>query len=222
MKTALGILLAGGKGTRFGLEKQNLLLQDKPLWVHSLLKFQQAGFFTQIYIVIPPGQQSSYEELALKHQTGPINLIPGGSERHHSVRNALTAAKEFLLPGNHVFIHDTARPLFRMETLFLLRDALDSYPAATLGYPVTDALKRADEKGIIQGEIERTHAWAVTTPQAFHADTLYTLFQEAPDFAYDETYLFTRQNLPVKIIAAGRYNLKVTYPEDFQAAQKLF
>lgn len=222
MKMTLGILLAGGKGTRFGLEKQNLPLQGKPLWLHSLIKFQQAGFFSQIYIVIPPGQQSSYEELALKHQTGPLNLVPGGSERHHSVQNALNAAQDLLLPGNQVFIHDTARPLFRMETLFLLRDALDSYPAATLGYPVTDALKRADEKGIIQSEIQRTHAWAVTTPQAFHAHTLYALFQNAPGFAFDETYLFTQQNLPVKIIAAGRYNLKVTYPEDFEVAERLF
>lgn len=211
-----GIILAAGAGKRFGSEKQLKMISNIPLYQYSVDIFCQAQLFDEIILVCSAGKSQDFKVL-------PVSLVEGGKERHESVLNALKylGQKYSLSDQDRVLIHDSARPLIQGKYISQVLQALNEYPAATLGYKITDALKHADEKGMIQNDVDRKNLWAVTTPQGFHLKKLIGLYQKTIDSLYDETRLFTENNLPVKIIEAGRHNLKVTYPEDFEAAKKL-
>jgi len=211
-----GIILAAGKGSRFGEEKQSVLLNGLPLYQHSVNTFLSCPEFKQIYLICPPGKLKNFQHPG-------INVLEGGQERKDSVQIALRAIQETsACPAkDHVIIHDSARPLVKPSQLKLLANALTHYPAATLGYKITDALKKADEEQKAFLDLDRQNIWAVTTPQGFDLQKLVELYAKYQDPLYDETHLFIRENLPVKIVDTGRYNIKVTYPEDLKVAQLL-
>lgn len=208
------VLLAAGSGNRFGEKKQYKLMKNKALYLYSLECFQSSGLFDEIVLVVPSEDK---EKMQNKHPD--LIVLSGGGERSDSVQNALKQLKGKFT--QYVLIHDTARPLVKKEYLEKLIKALDEYPAVSLGYKISDAIKKADEKGMVHSELDRNGIWAVTTPQGYDFKELTKLYNLNPSPRYDESSLFLEAGQKVKILEMGRFNLKVTYPEDWKAAEKL-
>lgn len=219
-------MLAGGRGTRFGAEKQLQKIKEVPLFLYSLHIFLNSSLIRRCALTVPPEKIREYDEILESNlsavQRQKLLLCPGGKDRADSVQAGLKA----LFPSgpqneDRILVHDSARPLLRPEAFSLLLEALKDFPAAALGYPVADALKMADENGKIQKDLDRRGIWAVSTPQGFRAKELVRLLKDQAPLLYDETALFTASGLPVKIVSWPYPNLKVTYPEDLQTVMRL-
>lgn len=223
-----GIVLAAGKGTRFGKEKQLLLLKKKPLFYYSLKTFLNSSFIYQCVFVVPQGQGNYYQSLLKKHfkklEQKKIILCEGGETRQESVKKGIHTLllKNPFCEQDKVLIHDAARPFITQQAILTVLEELKNYLAVTLGYPMQDALKKAHKNGEVIKELNREAVWGISTPQGFCAKTLYSLLKENTAPFYDETALFTAKNIKVKIISCPFFNLKVTYPKDFEIIQKLF
>jgi 2-C-methyl-D-erythritol 4-phosphate cytidylyltransferase len=97
--------------------------------------------------------------------------------------------------------------------------------AACCASPVSDTLKRVDAQGCVHASIDRTHLWAMQTPQIFAFHLLYEAYQaiiEADETVTDEASAVQNYGRPVALVdAGGGFNLKVTYPRDLEIARRL-
>jgi 2-C-methyl-D-erythritol 4-phosphate cytidylyltransferase len=145
--------------------------------------------------------------------------VPGGSERSHSVRNALAAAR-----GDVVVVHDAARPLV---TAALVRACIAEVEAgadcALAAAPVVDTIKEAEGRAV-RRTLDRSALWAVQTPQAFRRAALEAALAQPDDVlarATDDASLVEAQGGRVVVVDAPRENLKVTTPLDLRVAELL-
>lgn len=216
------IVVAAGRGTRMGTaeSKQYLLLQDKPIVIHTLELFEAMEEVKEIVLVVGAQDVSRCEELLLQHHLHKVKAVAaGGSERQHSVRIGLG-----LLQGEWVMVHDGVRPLVTPEAVRACMAAAENAGAAVLAVPVKDTIKQVNESGIIVATPDRRSLWAIQTPQAFRR----SLLHEAHEAALAEEFVGTDDAMVVErygaavVVAEGDYtNIKITTPEDLPWAEFL-
>lgn len=152
-------------------------------------------------------------------------VVVGGRRRQDSVSMALRVVPEDV---ELVVVHDGARPLVRPEVFGRVIEAACRTGAACAALPCYETLKRvegAPEEAVIAREtLDRSKIWAAQTPQAFRAQTLRELLEEAEHSGIDvtdEAALFDRKGLPVELVPGERTNVKITTPEDLALAEAI-
>ena len=132
----VGVIVAGGKGSRFGGYKQTAILNNRPLYQYSLDIFNNSDSIDSIYLVIPKDLSPEIKkDLSTYDKNKPIILCDGGETRSESVYNAIKILSK---DTKTVFIHDAARPLIRNEHLSSLSVACAKSDGAILAHPVSD------------------------------------------------------------------------------------
>ena len=209
------IIVAGGKGSRMGgLSKQFVLLNNKPVWKWSADKAAElcdAGI-REILLVIP---KDSDEKITWENQNVPLRVIHGGNERAESVLNGLREATcEF------VMIHDAARPFAGKDLFISLMNNTTEFTGAIPLLPVSDALKKVDDKNI--SCVERDGLYITQTPQSFHRERLIAAVSQNLK-AKDEAEAWVNYSPENKLIKieGERLNFKLTWQEDLLMAKSL-
>ncbi|HWK34260.1 MAG TPA: 2-C-methyl-D-erythritol 2,4-cyclodiphosphate synthase, partial [Hyphomicrobium sp.] len=118
-----------------------------------------------------------------------------------------------------------ARPFLNAKLIDDLIEALDNAPGAIAAEPVTDTLKRATGEGTIAATIDRAELWRAQTPQAFHFAAILDAHRRAAaegrgDFT-DDAGLAEWAGLPVRLVASGGNNMKLTTSDDMDLAERL-
>src|SRR5579885_2498983 len=148
MSATYALVLAAGRGTRFGgtLPKQYLPLGGAAVLRHAVEAFAGNPRIDGIQVVIRPEDRDVYDRALAGFELPPP--VPGGAERQDSVRLGLEA----LVPRKpaRVLIHDGARPFPDAALIGRVIDALDRAPAAIPGLPLGDTVKRVTD-GVITG-----------------------------------------------------------------------
>jgi 2-C-methyl-D-erythritol 4-phosphate cytidylyltransferase len=152
-----------------------------------------------------------------------VTAVAGGTQRSHSVRQALRACPA----GDPVIVHDAARPLatpelFEQALAELERHEVDAVIAAA---PVADTIKEVGGDGrTVVRTLDRTRLWAVQTPQVFRRAALERALSASEDelaLATDDAWLVERAGGVVRVIGADPGNLKITTREDLRVAELL-
>lgn len=236
MGKTIAIVLAAGQGKRMNskVQKQYLLIQDRPVLYYSLKAFEDS-FIDEIVLVVGVGEiEYCRSEIVKKYGfTKVTHIVEGGKERYHSVFNGLQRVADSLQTGGEdafVFIHDGARPFVTAEILERAYDSVKQYGACVVGMPVKDTIKIADEDGFVETTPKRDLVWQVQTPQVFSFDLVYRayslLIKEEKNllaqgiFVTDDTMVvehFTKH--PVKLVRGSYENIKITTPEDLRVAE---
>ncbi|MNM80437.1 2-C-methyl-D-erythritol 4-phosphate cytidylyltransferase [compost metagenome] len=214
------IVVAAGRGTRMGTveSKQYLMLDGKPIFIHTLEVFHRHPSISQIVLVT--GEQdvdrcrSWIAEYGMAEQ---IQVIPGGAERQHSVRQGLLS-----LSTPWVLVHDGVRPFVTREQITACCEAARTYGAAVLAVPVKDTIKLADEQGWVAATLDRRSLWAIQTPQAFRRADLLAAHERAAEDEFvgtDDAMLVERLSISVKLVEGAYDNIKITTPEDLGYAE---
>ena len=227
-KKTTAIVLAAGQGKRMhsDVQKQYLLLQDKPLLYYSLKAFQES-FIDEIILVVGKGEET-YCRLKIVehfHFTKVKKIVEGGWERYHSVASGL---REIEGEG-YVFIHDGARPFLTQEILDRTYEMVQKHHACAAGMPVKDTIKIADEKGFAQTTPNRECVWQVQTPQVFTVQLAKTAYEkllikeeelkaQGIRITDDAMVVETLLQHPVKLVEGSYENIKITTPEDLKVA----
>lgn len=205
------ILVAAGRGSRMGggLPKQWRPLAGRPVLAHTIEAFRRAGL-TRILVAIHPEDRSLAESLG-------VTLVDGGATRSATVRAALESLEG--QPPAKVLIHDGARPLVDPALIHGVIEALTQHDAAAPALPVTDALWRGEE-GKVAGLQPRDGLFRAQTPQGFAFAPILAAHRAHPGEAADDVAVALAAGIAVQITQGSENNLKLTYPADFDRAER--
>ena len=208
--TVAALIVAAGRGSRAGgaEPKQWQRVAGKPVIDHTLERFTQHPRIDRIMVVL------HQDDMDLLKSTD-CEVTQGGASRDASVRNGLDALAAN--PPDQVLIHDVARPALGDDVIERVLDALEDYPAAAPGLPVTDALWRG-ANGTVTGGCSREGLYRAQTPQGFHFDAILKAHHANNAPAADDVEVARRAGLEVAIVDGDERNLKITRSEDFARA----
>ena len=198
------IILAAGKGTRFGtkIPKQFQLYKNKPLFMHSIDTAINSNLFKKIVLVL--NKPNLFKKIK------NVEVIKGGKERYLSSKKALNYLRNKKV--NNVFVHDAARPNFSVNLLKKLNKHLKKN-IAVVPYIKTDNSTKYKYKNKIIN-LNRKKVLLTQTPQSFDFNTLFKLSKKNKNFVSDEASLFLKNNKKVKFIKGEEKNLKITKKKD--------
>lgn len=201
MKVA-GIVVAAGRGTRFGGPKHIADLAGEPLWRRARDSLLGGGCEYTVVVADLPG------------------AVPGGERRRDSVAAGLRA-----LPGGveFVLVHDAARAMASADLAKAVIARLDAgdCDAVVPAVPVRDTVKQVDGE-TVTATVDRADLVLVQTPQGFRAAVLRAAHAAGSEDASDDAVLVERAGGRVVAIPGEITNFKITYPEDLRLAEALF
>jgi len=200
-----GVLVAAGRGDRFGQPKQFCDLAGARVIDRALGPLGEVC--ATVVVVLPDGVPWH----------GSATAVVGGATRSDSVRAGLRATPE---DAEIVLVHDAARPL-APRALFdaVIAAVRDGADAAVPAVPVPDTLKRVDHARVLD-TVARADLVAVQTPQAFRANVL-RMAHAAESDATDDAALVEAAGGIVVTVPGNPRNLKITTPVDLVIATAL-
>lgn len=222
----IAIILAGGKGERFGssLPKQFIKLAGQRVIEHTIDIFESNELIDEIYIVSNPSYTHTIEEIVINKKYGKIvKILNGGKDRRESSFIGINAIN---YDEAKVLLHDAVRPLLSQSIIDNSLKTLDAYKAIDVAIPASDTIVEVED-GILKSIPNRNNMWQGQTPQGF----LLSVIKEAHLRANneegievtDDCSLVQRYNLcPIKIVEGEKQNMKITAPLDIYIADKYF
>lgn len=220
------IVLAAGQGKRMKskIQKQFLLLKEKPVLYYSLSCFEKSREIDEIIIVTGIDSIEYVKKEIVEHfEFQKVKaVVAGGKERYDSVYEGLMACKNC----DYVFIHDGARPFVTEEMIKRGKQSVLVHGACVLGMPSKDTVKIVDKDGIVESTPKRELVWNVQTPQIFSYAKIWEAYQKAKQegmqgITDDAMVMEQYGSLKVKLEEGSYDNIKITTPEDILLAEKI-
>jgi 2-C-methyl-D-erythritol 4-phosphate cytidylyltransferase len=204
MRRSAAIVVAAGEGSRFGAEKQFVVLDGARLVDRAVTA--AAAACDDVVVVLPAGASWDGPPVAA--------AVAGGDRRVDSVRAGLAAVPPAC---DVVVVHDAARPLAGPALFAAVLDAVrGGADGAVPGVAITDTVKRVEE-GRVVATVPRSGLVAVQTPQAFRAEVLRAAHAGGGD-STDDAALVEAAGGTVVVVPGDPRNLKVTAADDLVLA----
>lgn len=219
-----GIIVAGGKSERMGMEvdKAFLSLGTKPVVVYSLFAFEKCRDIDEVILVVRKDRIDAARQAVRMFGCNKVKkVIAGGALRQQSVINGINEIGEDI---EIVVVHDGARPCVTSELISQTVVSAKQHGSGVAAVKITDTVKSVDKGMIISETIDRTKLWLVQTPQAFS----YALLKKA--FAHvekkkikvtDEAAAVELVSNGVRLVVSSSSNIKITTPDDLILAAAL-
>lgn len=225
-------ILAGGKGTRMGnvpMPKQFLLLNDKPIIIHTLEKFILNSKFHKIIIASPKEWLQHTKDLVVKYQLSSERIIitEGGADRNGSIMNIISYIEhqEGLNTDDIIVTHDAVRP-------FLTHRIIEENIEYGLEVGAVDTVIEAIDTIVISEDGKylsnipvRSEMYQGQTPQTFNVIKLKELYESLTtaekEILTDACKIFMLKGSQVRIVRGENFNIKVTTPFDLTVANAI-
>ena len=229
----IAVILAGGVGSRLGLDKpkQFMKVAGKTVLEHTVDTFQKHNMIDEIVIVMHANYVHDAEAMVLKnHWTKVKKILNGGRERYESSLVAIRAYEKYPKKNELNFIfHDAVRPLVSKKIIDDTIEALEKYEAVDVAIPSADTIIKLDKsKQCIDYIPDRSFLHRGQTPQAFKYEIIaqaYELAMKDPNMQTTDDCGIVRKYLPqvpIYVVKGAEQNVKLTYPEDVYVLDKLF
>lgn len=220
------VLVAAGQGTRLGAgaPKAFVELGNATILEHSVRTIIGLPHPGELVIVVPESFASQALEVVSRtipdDSSWHASVVPGGRERHESVRFGLAAL------GAHVrtvLIHDAARPLTPTAVFERVISAVHrTGGAAVPGIPVADTVKRVRGEVVVD-TVDRAELVAVQTPQGFPRELIEAAHESTQARAShdrraptDDAEVVQRFGGTVTVVDGDALAHKVTTPADLR------
>jgi 2-C-methyl-D-erythritol 4-phosphate cytidylyltransferase len=214
------VIVAAGRGTRFGCPKQLIEIAGAPMLSWSIRTF--AAMPEIVSIVVATESEWIDDIRAVAQEFGGAKctaVVPGGATRQASTFAGLLAVPRSC---EGVFIHDGARPMVTAEEVRRGMEPVRTGTGSLLAIPVVDTIKVVDGAArAVTKTLDRSVLWAAQTPQfATLADMVRAHEAGARDQvdATDDAMLLERIGVSVHVVQGSPENFKVTLPEDHARA----
>ena len=221
-KFTSAVILAAGNGTRFGgkVKKQFVEVLGVPCVVRTVQAFEDCPLIDEIILV---GDPQALSEIFSAYSFKKIaKIISGGETRQDSALRGFDCVSD---KSRYVAIHDAARCLVTPEIIDRVCAAAVKYSAATAATRCTDTVKISGKNKFVDHTENRDHVWLAQTPQVFLCD-LYRaasyIAEESHIDPTDDNALIENVNHKVRLVECGKYNMKITTPEDLVVACSIF
>ena len=215
------IIVAGGRGTRMGMDmpKQFIPVGGVPVLMRTVARFIDYDKDLKIILVLPRDQQDYWRQLCIRHHFDSRSVIAdGGATRFHSVLGGLG-----LIPDDAegvVGIHDGVRPFVTTEVIGRCYEAARSFGAAVPVTAVTETLRRVDGNASVTAP--RNEYRTVQTPQAFDIQLLKKAYMQPYRETFtDDASVVESIGRQITLVDGNRENIKITTPFDITIAEAL-
>lgn len=212
------IIVAAGKGRRFGRPKQFSVLKGKTVLDRCLEKFDTHQKVSEIILVLNDERQ---KKRYLRRYNKIAAVVKGGKRRQDSVFSGLSRVDPN--KADIVLVHDGVRPLVDRDLIGRVIDAACNKGAAIPVIPVEDTVKIVENRRV-KNTLDRKSTYRVQTPQGF----LYKTLREAMDkarrenfYGTDEASLVERAGKKIHVVLGDARNIKITTPRDLRIAEAL-
>ena len=217
------VIVAAGRGARFGRPKQLIELGGKPMLAWSLEVFASMPEISDISIVTESEFIQDVQEVALPLvRSASLTVVAGGADRQASAANGIAALPDHCAG---ILIHDGARPFVQAADVRAGMRAVRPGVAALLAAPVVDTIKVVDDRLKVTRTLDRASLWAAQTPQFATARDMRNAHAEAVRHdwprATDDAVLLERAGNDVVVVEAPVENVKVTHPGDLPRAEAI-
>ena len=226
MNTA--VILAGGTGTRMGLDcpKQFLLVQDKPIISYCLDVFQNHAEIDNIVIVVSEQWQDYVKENIDKYSFGKFRgFAPAGRSRQHSIYNGLKAVDANCPDTDIVIVHDAARPLVSDEIISSCIQGAKDFDGAMPVITVKDTLYQSKDGENIDQLLKRSELFAGQAPESFRFKRYFEIHNEVTDEEIENTAgsseIAYRHGMDIRMVKGSERNLKITTIEDLETFETI-
>jgi len=224
----VAVLLAGGVGSRVGLDlpKQLIKIAGRPILEHTLAVLDRHPDVDEVLIMMAPGHLDAVREIV---HTGGYDkvcaILEGAQTRNGTSRRALDHLGD---EECNVLFHDAVRPLLSPRIVADCFEALENYDAVDVAIPSADTIIEVNPDNTISSIPPRANLRRGQTPQAFRSSVIkkaYDCAEGDDDFvATDDCSVVLRYlpDVPIFVVAGEDRNMKVTQPIDVYLADKLF
>lgn len=212
------IVPASGSGIRFssGIPKQFLKLRGREIITRTLSVFNSIKEINSIAVSVQEQYFGKLKSIIKNNDLKKVRyIVCGGKRRQDSVYNALLALD--CRPSDRIIVHDAVRPFITKKFVKRLMEESIRCDCLVPGLPISDTVKRTDDRGYVSETVPRKNLWRIQTPQVFRYEAL----MESFSYAYskklegtDEAALMEYAGFKVKIIHGETENNKITVKED--------
>ncbi|MFN7181336.1 MAG: IspD/TarI family cytidylyltransferase [Planctomycetota bacterium] len=224
----IGIIIpAGGQSKRFnGIYKPFLKINGKTIIEIIIEKFFLVPEVVKIVIPVNKKYLNPFTKIInsqFEKHISKIKIIPGGKERQFSVFSAFTELMKNDTIDT-VVIHDAVRPFVDLKLLTSLLSQIKNCNAVIPVKPVTETVKYVNGN-FVKDTLDRTKLFLSLTPQVFKKKILEYAYKRIDLNKYtitDEARLLELVNMKVKAVLYKGYNIKITYPGDYELVKLLF
>lgn len=216
----IALIMAGGSGYRMDAQvpKQFLLLNGKPILMHTMERINNYMPTIQQIVVLPSSQIELWKNLCNEHQFSLLHQIAtGGATRFESVKNGLQTLENI---EGIVAIHDGVRPFVSNQTLERCLETAQKMGNAIPVIKPFESIRKLNQKG--STAVNRDEFALVQTPQTFDIQTIVKAYkQEFSTNFTDDASVLEKTGLPIHLVEGNRENIKITEPIDLILAQAL-
>ena len=215
------LILAGGNDPYFQshVPKQFVLVDDLPLFVYTMVAFQDHSEIDEIYFICLDGWQAMVESYCQQFNISKLkNVILAGHSGQDSAYRGVCALRETYADKDIVVIHDAIRPLVNCE---LISDSIETCKTHGMGVAAIgsmDAFMRINDRKIGYEAIDRYELVRVQTPQAYHMGELQKYFSQANKRGIykhmDVSTMISALGYQINFSRGSEYNLKINQIED--------
>lgn len=222
-------ILAGGKGERMGnvnMPKQFLLINNKPIVIHTIEKFILAPEFVKIIVVVPK-EWINYTNDIIKKYIGKndrLVVIEGGQDRNESIMNGIRFIEEIygIFDDDYIVTHDSVRPFLTHRIIKENIEQVKKYRAVDTVIEAIDTIIESKDGDVISNIPNRSMMYQGQTPQSFHIKTLVNYYNqlttEKKATLTDACKICSLFGEKVKIVKGEVFNIKITTPYDLKVA----
>lgn len=214
------IIVAGGSGSRMGTEtpKQFLMLQNKPILLHTIECFKKAINDIHIVLVLPKNQIAYWLEICAAQKDIPAHeIVTGGETRFHSSLHGIQSINE---DEAIVAIHDGVRPFPEIHKIQQAFEIAKSKDNAVFAVDSKDSIRLLNLERMVYEAVPREQIKIIQTPQIFKL----TLLRKAFDVGYkslftDDASVVEHAGVSINLVEGNYENIKITTPEDLILAE---
>ena len=211
------LIVAGGSGTRMGesVPKQFLLIDNKPVLMHTIQAFYNSDNKPQIIVALNIDYHQYWENLCVEQEfKTPHVLVKAGKMRFDTVKKGLKAVKG---PGI-VAIHDAVRPIISNDLITRSFDEAEKCGNAVCAIQSLDSVRK--RLGESSEALNRDDIFLVQTPQTFEVGVLKRAYKQPYKVNFtDDASVVEDSGIKINLIEGDLRNIKLTYPSDMLIAQ---
>lgn len=210
-RSADALIMAAGKGERFGKRKQFMDFNGTTMLNHVVGLFEKNMYIHNIIIVYPDDMTES-KARDESRITAAVKFVSGGAERADSVRNGLEEVN-----SEYVLIHDSVRPLCSKKLIKNVLESTFKLEAVVPGINPSSTVKYKQNE--VFRTIDRNSLFLIQTPQGYRTRIIKEAYLKTDKSIYTDSSSIVEENgVDVTVIPGERTNIKITYEDDYKYA----
>ena len=222
------LIFAGGVGSRMGsnIPKQFLEINNKPIIVHTIERFNDTSYIDAIVVVTLKEYINTVKSFVnYFNLTKVISIIEGGNTAFESQFKGISYLSSISkCDKDIVIVHDGVRPFINSSLIFECIKKTKENGNAVVVSPASETIAIVDNNSQITHTIPRQECLIARAPQCFFLKDLIQAHQKAKAEGkqyIDSASMFLDQGVVLNPIEGPIKNIKITTQYDYLLAKLL-